>query len=272
LTLFSLFLLVTFPTSSLALTSDDSRELWHKRDACHIIANLKTGKILKEYNAERCKKRLPPCSSFKIAAAVMGFSEGILRSEDQQIKWDGVARERQVLNQDQTPTTWMQHSAMWVTQWLIPQIGLRKVSDYLRAYGYGNADFSGGLARAWQMSSLKISAREQVEFVSKLWSGKLSAPKAALAKVRNIMFIKRLPGGGELYGKTGTGCLEGTACLTRPDKMLGWFVGVARYPYAEYAVVANASDLENAGPPAGPRARDTVVEVFARLRKEDPKL
>jgi beta-lactamase class D len=47
--------------------------------------------------------------------------------------------------------------------------------------------------------------------------------------------------------------------------MLGWFVGVLRSGAKEYAVAANASDLVPATPPAGPRLRDTTVEILTGM-------
>ena len=195
----------------------------------------------------------------------MAFDKGILTDEHQVVKWDGIKRDRPDLNQDQTPLTWMSKSVKWVTEWAMPLVGEKKIQDYLDAFKYGNKDFSGGLKDAWVTSSLKISALEQISFLSKIWKEELPVSKRSFELTKKIIFIKNLNDGSELYGKTGTGCLEGHACLERADKMIGWFVGAVKNGSNTYIFAANASDLKPQGTPAGPRLRKTVIEILEGL-------
>ena len=158
----------------------------------------------------------------------------------------------------------MSYSVKWVTEWIMPQVGKESIDSYLKAFNYGNQDFSGGLKNAWVSSTLKISAYEQIHFLSHLWNNKLKVSPKATELTKKVMFIKKM-GNSELYGKTGTGCLEGHACMSRPDKMIGWFVGVLKTQTNTYVFAANASDLKPMGPPAGPRTRDTTVEILRKL-------
>src|SRR4051812_23441980 len=96
LSIFLIFILF-FP----ALFAQDFKSFFVESDGCFLIAELSSGKILKEYNADRCLKKFPPCSSFKIAASLMAFEKGILKDQTQHIKWDRIRRNRQGLNQDQ---------------------------------------------------------------------------------------------------------------------------------------------------------------------------
>jgi beta-lactamase class D len=68
----------------------------------------------------------------------------------------------------------------------------------------------------------------------------------------------------ELYGKTGTGCLVGHACMEHPDKMIGWFVGILKTGNNDYVFAGNASDRTPQGPPAGPRMRETTVKLLEK--------
>lgn len=253
---------VSYPTSSFA--SIDYKKYFVDQDACFILTDLQSGKMISEYNPARCKERFSPYSSFKIPASLMAFDKGVFKDENQKIKWDGVKRERAEINQDQTPLTFMSYSVKWVTEWIMPQVGKESIDSYLKAFNYGNQDFSGGLKNAWVSSTLKISAYEQIHFLSHLWNNKLKVSPKATELTKKVMFIKKL-GNSELYGKTGTGCLEGHACMSRPDKMIGWFVGVLKTETNTYVFAANASDLKPMGPPAGPRTRDTTVEILRKL-------
>ncbi|MBK9039686.1 MAG: class D beta-lactamase [Bdellovibrionales bacterium] len=239
----------------------DFKKTFADRDACIVISDLETGKFLAEHNPRRCKERFSPCSSFKVPAALMAFDKGILKDENQVVKWDGIKRARPEENQEQTPLTWMSNSIKWVTEWAIPQVGDKNIQHYLDVFGYGNKDFSGGLKDAWVTSSLKISAHEQLAFISKLWKGEFPVSQKATDLTKEIIFIKKI-GISEFYGKTGTGCLVGHGCMEKPDKMLGNFIGILKSGSKTYAIAANASDLKDQERPAGPRLRNTTIEIL----------
>lgn len=259
-------ILFTFQSiNSFALSDADLKKEFTDRDGCFLISDLKTGKIISEYNSKRCQERLSPCSSFKIAAALMAFEKKVLKDENQVIKWDGVKRGRVEIDKDLTPYTWMSASAIWVTSWIMPQLGKKTIRRFLETFSYGNKDFSGPRIEPWQTSSLKISAHEQLAFISKLWKGELPLAKDTIECTKKIILVKKLGKNSELYGKTGTGCLVGTACMEHPDKMIGWFVGVLKNGEAEYAFVANASDIKPQGPPAGPRMRNTTIQILEKM-------
>lgn len=254
--------------SGLANGKVDYKPAFGARDGCFVLSQISTGKIIEEYNSKRCTERFSPCSSFKIAAALMAFEKGILKDDNQVVKWDGVKRDREELNQDQTPYSWMKNSAMWVTQWITPQLGIDTIGTFLKKFAYGNQDFSGGITTAWQTSTLKISAHEQSQFIRNLWLGSLPVSKQTIDLTKKIIFIKKLGSNSELYGKTGTGCLVGHDCDKLPGKrMIGWFVGVLKNEKEEYAFAANASDLEPdpKDRPAGPRLRETTIDLLTKL-------
>jgi beta-lactamase class D len=268
LTIFSFALCASFSSlqaSAKSLTETEFKTFFEGRYGCFLIADLKTGKILSEYNSKRCQERFSPCSSFKIAAAVMAYDKGILKDENQVVKWDGVKRDREEINKDLKPFTGMSESAKWVTEWIMPKLGIETIKHFLSAFSYGNEDFSGGLKDSWVTSSLKISAHEQLEFLRKLWTNQLPVSKRSVDLKKKIILVKKLGTKSELFGKTGTGCLVGHACMVRPGKMLGWFVGVLESDSNEYVFAANASDLIDQSAPGGPRMRKTTISILEKM-------
>jgi len=251
--------------SGFAYAAVDFQSEFGDRDGCFLLEDLKTGKILAEYNPTRCLEQLSPCSSFKVAAAIMAFEKGVLKNENQIVKWDGVKREREEINKDLTPFSWMKESAKWVTEWIMPQLGSETIKRFLSEFSYGNQDFSGGLKDSWVTSSLKISAYEQVAFLKKLWTNKLPVSKRTVDLTKKIILVKKLGTKSELYGKTGTGCLVGHDCMDRPDKMLGWFVGILKSDTHEYVFAANSSDLVDQSTPSGPRMRNTTIDILEKM-------
>jgi len=263
---FTLCILLSLSISTQASSKVDFKKVFEDRDACFVIQELKTGKVVAEYGASRCEKRFSPYSTFKIAASMMAFEKGIFKDENQIIKWDGVKRDRAELNQDQTPLTFMSNSVKWVTEWIMPQVGDKGIQTFLTAFKYGNKDFSGGLKDAWVSSSLQISAQEQIVFLTGFWNNQLGVSERTTDLTKKVMFVKKLGAKAELYGKTGTGCLVGHGCMDHPDKMIGWFVGVLKNGEKTYVFAGNASDLKPQGPPAGPRMRQATVEILTQLR------
>lgn len=146
----------------------------------------------------------------------------------------------------------------------MPQLGKKTIQKFLRAFHYGNQDFSGGLKNAWVTSSLKISAHEQAQFLAKLWKNELPVSPKTIALTKKIIFLKKI-GNAELFGKTGTGCLKGHACMKEPGKMIGTFVGVLKTPEKTYVIAANASDRKDQSAPAGPRLRKTAIELLKEM-------
>lgn len=261
-----IFLLIVATSLSVSAKSKvDFQNVFKDRDACFVLSDLKTGDVVVEHNKSRCEKRFSPYSTFKIAASMMAFEKGVFKDENQIIKWDGIKRDRAELNKDQTPLTFMSESVKWVTEWIMPQIGNKQIQVFLDKFEYGNKDFSGGLKNAWVSSSLKISADEQIHFLSNFWNEKLGLTQHTTELTKKVMFIKKFGETAELYGKTGTGCLKGNDCMSKPGKMIGWFVGFLKSGNNNYVFAANAADLKNQEDPAGPRTRRATIETLKQL-------
>ena len=184
-------------------------------DACFVMLDLESGEYLR-VNPERCAERLSPCSTFKIANSLIALETGVLEDENSEIKWDGRKRARETWNRDQTLASAVKYSAVWYFQEVAGRIGAERMAEYLEKIGYGNEDISGGLKRFWLGDSLKISADEQVEFLARMLRKELPFSERNVGIV--IKILRQDDVAGKLYGKTGSGRLEG-------ETRIGWFVG-----------------------------------------------
>ncbi len=196
---------------------------------------------------------------------LLGLIAECLHPDDQVIKWDGRKSGRDEENRDQTPFTWMGQSVVWVTQWITPKLKDKEIQTFLREFQYGNQDFSGGIGTAWLDSSLKISADEQVAFLTRFWQETLPLSKSTFEKTKKITFIKKLSPTTELYGKTGTSCAT-EGCGTKTGHRRGWFIGVVKTSTDAYAFAANAQDLKPQSGYAGPRLRKDITQVISEMR------
>ena len=70
-------------------------------DGTIVIADERSGEML-AYDVERAQKRFMPASTFKVPHALFALDAGAVRDEFQVIRWDGVKRDFDGWNQDQT--------------------------------------------------------------------------------------------------------------------------------------------------------------------------
>ncbi|HYX33654.1 MAG TPA: penicillin-binding transpeptidase domain-containing protein [Oligoflexus sp.] len=204
-------------------------------DACFVLYDLKENRVKETINPERCKQRHAACSTFKVPLAVMSFDAGILKDKSSSLKWDGKKRMVPEWNKDQTAQSWMTESVVWFSQHLTRQLGRPRIQSYLSKFGYGSADYSGGLEDAWltpapflttdPKTSLTISGLEQIEFLKALYKNELPASKDAMHKARKLLPSETSPGGTVLSGKTGSGFIGEDFRLR-----LGWFVAHIKRP------------------------------------------
>lgn len=211
---------------------------------CFVLYNVKTQTIEKIIGEETCKERFPACSTFKVPLAVMAFQAGILKDENQTLKWDGQKRFLDQWNKDQNAQTWMKESVVWFSQELTPKLGIGQFKKYLKDFQYGNQGLTGGITQAWlnppgSSQALKISAFEQLEFMKKLWMNKLPVTERSMNLTKKIMFLETSPQGFELSGKTGSNFYD-----AEKKVQFGWFIGHIKKGDAEYITISNISDLK----------------------------
>jgi beta-lactamase class D len=194
-----------------------------------ILINGTTNEIIKEFGPHINEQSTPACS-FNIVLSLMGYDSEILKDEKSTI-WDfqeGYDNFSESWKVSQIPGSWMSRSCVWYSKIIGLQLGLETIQSYLALLEYGNQDMSGGLAEpgmmnpAWISSSLKISPKEQVDFIQKMFSKKIALPSHVIEMTRTLLLKGELPGGWKLYGKSGLGSISG-----QDDNNLKvrWFVG-----------------------------------------------
>lgn len=156
-----------------------------------------------------CNMQNPPCSTFKIALALMGFDSGILIDKDTP-KWPFKpeyennfqswyttdAGKKYGWHQEHTPETYIAKSVLWFSHQITERLGKERFLDYIHKLSYGNMDISGtpgkddGLLNSWLETSLKISPQEQVELLEKMLNCELDLSKYAQEKTKEILAKK----------------------------------------------------------------------------------
>ncbi|MDR7867983.1 MAG: penicillin-binding transpeptidase domain-containing protein [Sporomusaceae bacterium] len=211
------------------------------------------------YNEPQSRKRLSPCSTFKIYNSLIGLETGVLDAADENtlMKWDGTHRSIDGWNRDHTLASATSNSVVWYFQNLAARIGETRMQERLDAIGYGNRDISGGLTTFWLRSSLRISAVEQVDLLTRLYSGQLpfSAGNVAIVK-RNITLAEN--NGTVFMGKTGSGFEDGRW-------LHGWFVGGVEKQGGRYIFAVNIEAPDGATGVAARKIAEAVLKDLAIL-------
>ncbi len=246
--LLAFFLLGCAGNIQKVVSTPQEKNYFPDQKGCFLLYNMKTGLFEKVIGEENCRERFVACSTFKIPLSVMAFDAGVLKDENQVLKWDGSKGFLESHNQDHNAKTWMQHSVVWFSKKLTPQIGQEKFQRYLHEFHYGNEDLSGGITQAWLTSpaekspSLDISAYEQASFMEELWADRLPVSKRSMQITRDITFLETSPKGFKLSGKTGSNYYDKNYGIEK-RMGLGWFIAHLKKGDQEYIVVTNFSDL-----------------------------
>lgn len=166
----------------------------------------------------RVDQRFLPASTFKVPNALIILETGIVSDPDEDLlTWDGVTRSTG-WDQDQSLRTGLRRSAVWAYQHWARQVGHDRMTARVQALDYGNNAIGDPemLDRFWLEGPLEISAREQVNFLERLYAQALPIDVGIQAQVIDIMEHDRGEG-WILRAKTGW------AIRGEPD--IGWFVG-----------------------------------------------
>jgi len=168
-------------------------------------------------HAERVDRQLMPASTFKILNSLIALETGVVADASTVIKWDGVVRDRTELNRDRDLQTAFRLSAVPHFQELARRIGAERMQRFVNAVGYGNRDISGGIDQFWLTGGLRVSPREQVEFLSRLHRGDLPFSVATMATVKAMMVAEQTEE-HVIRAKTGLVALP-------QGENVGWWVG-----------------------------------------------
>lgn len=181
-----------------------------------------------------------PHSTFKIPNALIGLETGVLTGADARFVWDGQRHSIEAWNRDHDLESAMRASCVWCFQKVAGEIGELRMREWLDAFDYGNEKVEGRIDRFWLEGSLRITPRQQVDFIRRTLNGELPVSKANVEIVWRMLELERT-GDAVWNGKTGLGEQDG--------RVVGWLVGYverngSRYEYATLVLGGDATDDE----------------------------
>lgn len=239
---------------------------------CTVIADAADGRVLLEDGD--CTTQVTPASTFKIALSLMGFDSGFLTDDHAPAlpfregypDWGG-----DNWRQPTDASRWMKYSVVWFSQRITEALGAERFADYVAAFDYGNADVSGdpgknnGLERSWISSSLKISPREQVDFLRRLLNRDLPVTTAAYDMTERVVETSGFGDGGKAQGKTGSAAPRKADGSFDLAKRWGWYVGWTRLEDRTLVFARLDQDERREKGPGGIRARQAFLAELPDL-------
>ncbi|MET3926596.1 class D beta-lactamase [Devosia sp. 2618] len=240
---------------------------------CTLVADATTGQVLIEEGGG-CDMPTTPASTFKVPLAVMGFDARLLADAhnpalpfvEGYADWGG-AEWRQTTD----PLRWMDYSVVWYSQVIARSLGADQLAQYARSFDYGNADFAddpganNGLERSWISSSLKITPRQQLAFMTKLATRQLPVSRTAMDTTIAIMQRRETSNGWQFVGKTGSAFPRKADGNFDRARGWGWYVGMATKGDRTLIVVRLTQDEVRQSVSGGLRTRDALLAEWPKL-------
>lgn len=201
-----------------------------------LIYDLNNKKFY-EHNASRNSQAFFPASTFKIFNSLLALETGVIANDVAILTWDGIERQIPAWNQDTNIRQAFKNSTVWFYQVLARKIGHERMEKFINQVGYGNRQIGTPeqIDRFWLEGPLRITPREQIEFLQRLYRKDLPFSQRTLDLVQDIMIYERTPD-YVLRGKTGW--------VTSLTPNIGWFVGYLEQNKNVYFFATNI-DIRN---------------------------
>ncbi|MGB1015227.1 MAG: penicillin-binding transpeptidase domain-containing protein, partial [Nannocystaceae bacterium] len=127
--------------------------------------------IRREVNPEAAGIGHLPASTFKVPNTLIGLETGVIPDVTFSLPWDGKHRSVKPWNRDHDLASAMKYSVVWFYQEVARRIGESRMQQWVDRFAYGNRNIGGGIDEFWLAGELRISAREQVDFLARLSAG-----------------------------------------------------------------------------------------------------
>lgn len=232
-------------------TTIDLSNYFSDYDGSFVLYNLNQ-KTYSLYSPGRCTKRTAPDSTYKIYSALAGLEASKIGPENTSQPWSGEIFPFEEWNRSQTLDTAMKNSVNWYFQNLDRKVGRQYLQKFFNHISYGNKDLSGGLGDFWLESSLKISPLEQALLLTEFYQNDWDFSQQNMDAVKASMYISTF-NGGRLYGKTGTGNVNGKL-------VNGWFIGFIETDSNAYIFAANIQGTDHC---SGAAAAEITLDILS---------
>lgn len=184
-----------------------------KVDGSFVLYDLKLDQY-KIYNPRQFNEEFCPASTFKICNALIGLETAVIKDENFIIPWDSIIRKNTNWDRDNNLIDAFKNSTVWYFQELARRVGENRMKYWVEKLHYGNENIKGGIDDFWLRGELRITPRQQIDFLVRLYSNQLPISQRSLEILKKIMIVEKTED-FILRAKTGWALVNNT----------GWYVG-----------------------------------------------
>lgn len=237
---------------------EDLSKYFSGYDGCFVLYD-QNDKSYTIYNEKKSLQEISPCSTFKIVNTLIGLETKVVKDETTIFKWDGNNYPVEAWNQDIDLASAIKYSCFWYYQQIALSVGEQKIQELINSINYGNKDISGGITQFWQQSSLKISPKEQVDLLRKIYRYDVPFSRSNVDILKKVIRLSE-QNKAVLSGKTGSGLDSAKFVPVIGDKYVsGWFIGYVEKGNNVYFFATNIGAEQDA---TGSQAKEITLKIL----------
>ena len=237
----------SLPVSSLLSQSTSTQstqaiaQLFDQAQSAGVLV-IQRGQQIQVYGNDlsRADTEYVPASTFKMLNALIGLQHG-KATTNEIFKWDGKKRSFAAWEKDMTLGQAMQASAVPVYQELARRIGLELMQQEVQRIQFGNQQIGQQVDNFWLVGPLKVTPKQEVQFVSALAREQLAFDPQVQQQVKAMLFLQERKA-YRLYVKSGWGM--------DVEPQVGWLTGWVKTPQAEIVAFSLNMQMRNGMDPA----------------------
>ena len=237
----------SLPVSSLLSQSTSTQstqaiaQLFDQAQSAGVLV-IQRGQQIQVYGNDlsRADTEYVPASTFKMLNALIGLQHG-KATTNEIFKWDGKKRSFAAWEKDMTLGEAMQASAVPVYQELARHIGLELMQQEVQRIQFGNQQIGQQVDNFWLVGPLKVTPKQEVQFVSALAREQLAFDPQVQQQVKAMLFLQERKA-YRLYVKSGWGM--------DVEPQVGWLTGWVETPQAEIVAFSLNMQMRNGMDPA----------------------
>lgn len=196
-----------------------------------------------QYNPSRNDTAFLPASTYKIPNSLIALETGVIKDDVAVLTWDGIERGFNgspfaQWNQDLNIRLAFKYSAVWFYQVLARRIGHQRMQDFVNQIEYGNQNIGTeeDIDKFWLSGELRITPREQIAFLRRLYQNDLPFDRRTMDLVKDIAIAEPTP---DYVLRAKTGLVDN----------IGWYVGYLEQNENVYFFATNL-DMDSQTDPA----------------------
>lgn len=222
------------------------------------------------YNQAVALSQHSPCSTFKIVSSLIALENKIVVPEDSVRTWSGEVFWNENWNRDIDWADSFRTSCVWYFREIIDEIGMELMQEELDELYYGNCDISDwegfmnthnsnqALNGFWIESSLKISPKEQVEVMERIFGEQSVYSQKTQNYLKQVMLVQEQQNADiSIYGKTGMG-------ISQENLVDTWFTGFADTINGRSYFCVYMRDVEEKNGSSA-KAKEAAIELLQNL-------